>query len=250
MTQQKKHPSTELSDAVAPAREHHRELIEAACAWQAGRARPIDPDLFALICAAAEDDSYRSYDVTPTLWSRTGVAALARCGIPNWCSMRRCLWPEGCPEALWTWFDFLHGTGRMDPRSDPVAELRKPLACYGGLDQNGRELPPGAEREIECECRLPYRETVALLNELGRRCELSGEDLVDTLRRLVSEPAPRWDPPMSGEVGEALGGYGSVGLIDDPGWSEPSRPDPHWFDRGSSDQGRPDPGRPGPAPGP
>jgi hypothetical protein len=89
---------------------------------------------------------------------------------------------------MWAWFDFLHGTGRLDSASDPVAELRKPLACYGWLDQDGRPLPPDATREIPCECLLPYRETVELLDELVRQGERYGEDPLDRLRQLVGRP--------------------------------------------------------------
>jgi hypothetical protein len=41
---------------------------------------------------------------------------------------------------------------------------------------------------VACECRLPYRETAALLNRLGRRCEWHGRDPLDVLRRLAGEP--------------------------------------------------------------
>jgi hypothetical protein len=54
MTRQRKYPLTDLS--VAPARARHRALIDAAVAWQAGRAQTTDPDHFALICAATGDD--------------------------------------------------------------------------------------------------------------------------------------------------------------------------------------------------
>lgn len=216
MTRQKKYPMTELSDAVAPARERHRELIDAACVWEAGAERPTDPDLFALICAAVDDDRYGHYDVGPTRWTRTGVAAVARCGIPNWCSTHRCLWPEGYLEAMWRWFDFLDQTVRMDPRSDPVAELRKPLACYGGFDQHGQKLPYGAQRQVECECRLPYRETVGLVNELAWLCERRGEDPLEVLRAWIAEPPTRWGPPMFGDDGDQLDRYGPIGLLDDP----------------------------------
>ena len=215
---QKKHTPIELTDAVAPARERHRELIEAACTWQAGHERPTDPDLFAMICAAA-DDSWHG-EVTPTRWDRPGVASIARCGIPNWCSSQRCLWPEGHLPAMWRWFDFLDDTGRMDPRSDPVAELRKPLACYGGFDQHGRALPRGAPRQIECECHLPYRETAALLSDLVLQCERSGEDPLRVLRRRIAEPAPLWGVPVFGDDGDQLDRYGPTGFADDP-WSGP-----------------------------
>lgn len=181
-------PLTDLTDAVAPARKRHRELIDAACAWQTTRSRQTDPDHFALICAASES----SYDeFRPDRWTRVGVYRMARCEIPNWCSRHRCLWPDEMLHALWEWFDFLCETGRMDPASDPVAELRKPLACYGGLDADGRPLPDGAERVIECECMLPYRETAALLSEVARIAECGGQDPLDPLRRLAGRPEQR-----------------------------------------------------------
>jgi hypothetical protein len=229
MTKQKKHPLTELSDAVAPARERHRELIDAACAWQAGHERPTDPDLFAMICAAVEDDRYGHHDVAATRWTRIGVAAVARCGIPNWCSTHRCLWPDGHLEAMWRWFDFLDQAGRMDPRSDPVAELRKPLVCCGGFDQHGRELPRGAPRQVECECHLPYRETVGLLNQLVWQCERFGEDPLEVLRRRIDEPAPL----IFGDDGDQLDRYGPIGLLDDPRLFDPQLFDPRadpWAD--------------------
>ena len=131
---------TELAAAVAPARARHRELIEAAVEWLAERGRATDPDHLALICAGAEyaDGFVDGEEVHPTRWTRLGVYHVLRCDIPNWCSMQGCRWPPELPQVMWGWFDFLHGTGRLDPASDPVAELRKPLACYGWLDQDGR----------------------------------------------------------------------------------------------------------------
>ena len=185
-------PLTELADAVAPARRRHRELIDAASAWQVGRRRQTDPDHFALICAATES----SYDDhTTTRWTRVGTYEVARTEIPDWCSRHRCPWPDDTLDALWNWFDFLHETGRMDPESDPVAELRKPLACYGRLDQDGGPLPDGADREIECECFLPYRETAELLLELARHSERTGEHPLDPLRRALGRPTGWGEDP-------------------------------------------------------
>jgi hypothetical protein len=82
-----------------------------------------------------------------------------------------------------------HATGRMHPASDPVAELRKPLACYGWLDQDGRKLPPDARQPIACGCLLPYWETTELLHELVRQCERRGDDPLDRLRELVGRPS-------------------------------------------------------------
>jgi hypothetical protein len=194
----------DLSAAVAPVRQRYRELIDAAIAWQSGRERETDPDHFALICAATEPDP----EVTTTRWTRTGTYGVVRCGIPNWCSRHRCLWPEEILHATWDWFDFLHATGRMDPDSDPLAELRKPLICSGGLDQHGRPLPDGAPRQVECECFLPYRETTALLSELVQQAERSGEDPLDALRRALGRPTRsfdrwEWDDPDDPEYGHS-----------------------------------------------
>jgi hypothetical protein len=153
-----------------------------------------DPDHFALVCAGAEDASWPP-EQTLTRWTRTGTYHVVRCDFPNWCSMNRTLWPESICEVLWDWFDFLHATGRMDSRSDPVAELRKPLACYGRLDQDGHRLPEGAERQILCECFLPYRETAELLGVIALRNERSGEEPIDVLRRAAGRaPVPQWSP--------------------------------------------------------
>jgi hypothetical protein len=108
-----------------------------------------------------------------------------RCQIPNWCSRHGCLEPEELPEAMWEWLEFLSSTGLLDPASDPLAELRKPLLCYGGLDERGVPRPPGAPGTIECECHLPYREPVELLNQLGVQCERAGQDPLDVLRGLL-----------------------------------------------------------------
>jgi hypothetical protein len=177
-----------LSIAVAPDRERHRVLVDAALAWQEGRPRRTDPDLFALICAAA-DGGFG--DVAPTRWTRTGTSHFLRCDLPNWCSLRRCLRPDGEVAALWEWIDFLHGTGRLDPGSDPVAEIRKPLCCAGWLDQDGAALPHDAPRQVECECFLPYREGALLLGELAQAATDRGEDILDVVRRALGRPLHR-----------------------------------------------------------
>ena len=184
---------TELSVAVAPARSRHRELIGAAVEL-AGRAGPDGRSRsLALICAGAEyagelrrrADEVHADPLDPDWASTTCCAATSRTGAR--CS--GCPWPLELPQVMWAWFDFLHGTGRLDPASDPVAELRKPLACYGWLDQDGPPLPPGRRSgEIPCECLLPYRETTELLAELIRQSERSGEDPLDRLRWLVGRP--------------------------------------------------------------
>lgn len=196
-----------LPTAVAPERERHRALVDAAAAWQEGRPRRTDPDLFALLCAAAEESL--GDVVAPTRWTRTGTSQLLRCDLPNWCSRRGCAWPEGEIAALWEWVDFLHATDRLDPGSDPVAEIRKPLCCAGRLDQDGTPLPPDAPRQIECECFLPYREGALLLGELARAATDRGEDVLDPVRRALGRPVRR-----SAWAGDPFGGADEL-----PGWS-------------------------------
>ena len=179
-----------LSAAVAPERERHRDLVDAALAWQADHPRPTAPDLFVLVCAVADgaDDP-----VSPTRWTRTGVHRLLHHDPPAWCSRRRCARPDGDLAALWRWFDFLRATGRLDPASDPVPELRKPLACAGRLDRDGRPLPGDGPRDLECECFLPYREGARLAGALAREAVERGEDALDPLRRALrrrARPAP------------------------------------------------------------
>jgi hypothetical protein len=178
-----------LPDALGPIREVYSHLLTPAAVWQEGRPRRTDTDHFALICVAT--DSGFCGDATPTRWSRTEVYQVLRCNIPNWCSLHRCLWPAELPEAMWDWFDFLTDTGRLDSASDPPAELRKPLQCYGGLDDRGRPRPDDVPRAIPCECHLPYRETAELLNRLGMQCEQQGRYLMDVLRAFVGE-GPRY----------------------------------------------------------
>jgi hypothetical protein len=182
-----------LAEALTPVRDLYAELIGAAVAWQAGRERHTDPDHFALLCVGA--DSAWDPEATPTRWTRTGAYHLLRCDVPNWCSAGRCLQPAELPEAMWEWFDFLDETGRLHPGADPLCELRKPLLCYGGLDQRGRPLPKGAPSTVVCECFVPYRETSELLGELHRRAVHCGTDPLDPLRRLVGRPTagpPPW----------------------------------------------------------
>jgi hypothetical protein len=182
--------------ALGPIRDVYAHLLTEAVRWQDGRDRRTDPDHFALICVAT--DAGFGDRVSPTRWTRTAfepslaVYHVLRCDIPNWCSLHRCLWPLEVVEAQgnpvgWEWFDFLAGTGRLDPASDPPAELRKPLLCYGGLDERGRLRTDDGPAPVECECHLPYRETVQLLNRLGRQCEYSGRSPLDVLRSLVGE---------------------------------------------------------------
>lgn len=138
------------------------------------------------------------------------------------------------PEAprnwtRWGWFDFLADTGRLDAASDPRAELRKPLQCYDGLDARGEPRPDDVPRQIPCECHLPYRETVELLNRLGLQCEQRGQLLSDVLRALAGEGPRHPDADeldqMRDELRDdlrddlrGLGGLDGFPYDDGPGW--------------------------------
>lgn len=162
---------TPWAEAVTPARERFGPLIAAACRWHEERGDnsgpDADPDLFALVCAAASplNETDPEAELAPLLWTRIGVQRQLWAGYCNWCSLHHAdTWPLEVVPATWQWLDFLHHTGRLDPRSDPLWELRKPLICYGGLDFDGRWRPEADPSPIPCECHLPYRETVDYLN--------------------------------------------------------------------------------------
>lgn len=175
---------TTLTAALTPVRELYTGLIDDALSWQreTGRKPRTDPDHFALLCVAA--DAAGDAELSPTRWSRTTSFDLLRFHVPNWCALAGCMWPVQLPEVMWEWFDFLDESGRLHPASDPLCELRKPLFCYAGLDQRGVRLPSGAPRVVECECFLPYRETMELIREISPE----GTDPLEPLRRLAGRP--------------------------------------------------------------
>jgi hypothetical protein len=142
-----------LHDAVAPARQEHRGLVVAAAEWALGQGETLSADQVALICAATAH-RWGIEGCSLTRWTRPGVNELLAIAIPNWCSWERCLTPEGLPEAVWQFLDFLASTDRLDPESDPLPELRKPLVCYGGLGLDG--VPRSGRSPIPCECYRTY----------------------------------------------------------------------------------------------
>jgi hypothetical protein len=156
-----------VAEAVRPWRQGHRPLLAELRAWALECGRSVDLDLVALILAARETGFDKA---PPCSWTRTGVHHCVSIDVPNWCTRASVLWPEGVPAALWQLLDFLVASDRLDHRSDPVDELRKPLMCYGGLDRSGRErehdaepgeaAEPGADADdppIRCECYVRYR---------------------------------------------------------------------------------------------
>jgi hypothetical protein len=143
-----------LPNAVRSARARHQHLIAAAAAWALGQGRPLQLDVLALILAATETNGR---EVSPLRWSRTGVNAVLSVHVFSWCSIHRTLNPDGVPETLWTYLDFLFATGRIDPASDPLCEVRKPLMCYAGLDEQGLPQRDAHAPRAPCECHVVYR---------------------------------------------------------------------------------------------
>jgi len=95
------------------------------------------------------------------------------------------------------------------------------------LVERGQRRPEDAPRSVECECHLPYRETVQLLNRLGLQCEYRGQSVLEVLRALAGEcvrhPAPDELDAMLRDLHDDvrdLGG-GIAGSPDD-------EPDPPW----------------------
>lgn len=140
-----------LASAIGPARRRDQVVVTAATEWSLAAGQPVDPNLIALICAAAE----RHADDDNEVWTRRRVSELLRCDIHNWCVIAGCVEPEGVPEAVWRFLGFLVNTGRLDPSSHPLDRLRDPLRC-GGLDDNGHVRPPEDTSTVRCECNRPY----------------------------------------------------------------------------------------------
>jgi hypothetical protein len=148
---------TPVAAAVLPWRRRERRLLAEMREWALEHGRSVDLDLVALVLAAKD----RATGQPLHRWARTGVNRCLAVDVPNWCSLAQVLWPEGVPEALWQLLDFLVATDRLDPASDPLAELRKPLQCYGGLDDTGQadQSDDGSDDPPRppCECYVTYR---------------------------------------------------------------------------------------------
>lgn len=134
--------------AVSDARREHRLLITWGRRWGLANGQPFDPDLLALVLIGVAR--------RPTEpWTRQAVYSVLRCYVFNWCTINRCLCPEGVPETLWRWLHFLDATDGFGEDDEPLSDLIKPLLCYGGLDYEGWQRPEGSPRLIECECFEP-----------------------------------------------------------------------------------------------
>ena len=84
------------------------------------------------------------------------VNALLMHDVPEWCERRSVAWPFALPESIWRYLDFLAATGRLDPASDPLPELRRPLRCFGQLGVDGRWDPDAVADPGPCVCYQRY----------------------------------------------------------------------------------------------
>ena len=145
---------TPLAEAVAPVRLRFRPLISELCQWALAQGHRLEPDTVALLLAAADEGHGV---ITKTQWTRTGVQQFLWADTFNWCGIRRVLTPDGVPETLWWYLQFLVATDRLDYESDPLPELCKPLMCYGGLDEHGKRRSDGTRSPVPCQCYVTYR---------------------------------------------------------------------------------------------
>jgi hypothetical protein len=146
-------PPVPLRQALADHRPQYKKVIAAAAQWALERGLALDCDELALICVA-DAERRRWQGTPPDQWFRPELNHLLSIDILNWCSIARCRAPLGLPQTLWKYLDFLADTGRLDPASDPLPELRKVLVCYGGLGFDG--LPREGRSPIRCECYRTY----------------------------------------------------------------------------------------------
>lgn len=141
-----------LSDAVAPARALHRRRIAEVRRAGLATGRVHATDAVALVLAAVGEGRRGPEQLTH--WTRPSVNRFLKCDLPNWCSMHRCLMPDGIPEVLWDLLEVLCSNDQLDPASDALVHLREPLICYGGLGFDGNPRPP-TESPIPCACYWP-----------------------------------------------------------------------------------------------
>ena len=51
--------------------------------------------------------------------------------------------------------------------SAPLAALREPLQCYGGLDGNGERRPDDEDVDFACQCYIPFDPKVPAEEQIG-----------------------------------------------------------------------------------
>src|SRR5256885_14920977 len=137
-----------FSDAMAPFRAEHRDLVVGLAEWCLGRGRPCNRDAAALSFAGLMERS------TPDGYEldRPTVTSLLTTELHNVAMLRRALLPDDLPETLWSVLVWLHEAGQLSESSAPLDVLLEPLQCYGGLDRNGTQLADDDDIDFGCQC--------------------------------------------------------------------------------------------------
>jgi hypothetical protein len=141
-----------FSDAMAPFRAQHRDLVVGLAEWCLGQGRPCDRDAAALSFEGlTEHEGPGGYEL-----DRPDVTRLLSSRLHNLVTIQRGLLPEDLPETFWSVLSWVHETGRMSETSAPLEVLLEPLRCYGGLDGKGRPMADGDDIDFGCQCWIPH----------------------------------------------------------------------------------------------
>ncbi len=138
---------------IGPLRARYREDLRRLAEWSLAQGRPCDRDVAALCLEALAD--YCS-DTGRVLLDRPTVHRILWADVWNLAQALGTVAPPDSAIQFWTLLGWLDANDRLDPAGAPLAVLREPLQCYGGLDADGQPRPEGAESDIPCQCYIPY----------------------------------------------------------------------------------------------
>jgi len=120
---------TPFPEGVQYLRQRHSVLISACIAWAADQGRPVDPDVLALLCGAAEEGFNGGL---VTRWTVERMYHMLCCHVPNWCDDHHAEAPSDIyKEPLWLLVNFLVASNRLDRDSDPPELILRVLRCHG-----------------------------------------------------------------------------------------------------------------------
>ena len=141
-----------FSDAMAPFRAEHRDLVVGAAEWCLGHGRPCNRDAAALSFEGLRNhEGPGGYEL-----DRPNVTTLLTAELPNLATLSRALLPEDLPETIWSVLSWVHATDRLSECSAPLEILLEPLQCYGGLDRNGTPMHEDDDIDFGCQCWIPH----------------------------------------------------------------------------------------------
>lgn len=124
-----------LATVVAASRRRHRKLIVAAGRWALARGVAVAPDHVALWAATVETLGWAGNPGGITGPWRVSAMPGFVSAVRAWCRLNGCRPPAELNQSLWRLYGFLAETGRLDPASDSLAELRAALVVFGDMEQ-------------------------------------------------------------------------------------------------------------------